>query len=275
MDFIKSIKNLLPSLNPNIVLKSEIKTTLLTLLENFKTDENELDNDVIDDLIDILKKKKIDKSIKTQIEDKTKSLVVKLETSLIKVDTKSAAKPKTVYKPASKPVTKEIVSVKDVEDTVPATKLTPDEVAEMLDREIPSYNKWDKEHPMLGITWTKQNKWRMRYNNKDTDSKELDKLTIEMRKNITPKNQEIILKNGGINFIQYKGKYIVLYESTEEPLFDIQHILALLDIKDPKEKYNVFKNKITHYGFKKNEYGGYILKEFIPEEAMYLSNFLC
>ena len=86
----------------------------------------------------------------------------------------------------------------------------------------------------------------MRYNNKDTDSKELDKLTIEMRKNITPKNQEIILKNGGINFIQYKGKYIVLYESTEEPLFDIQHILALLDIKDPKEKYNVFKNKITH-----------------------------
>jgi hypothetical protein len=63
----------------------------------------------------------------------------------------------------------------------------------------------------------------------------------------------------------------LIYNSFEQPLFDIQHIIQLTDSKKTNayDKYNKFKDKIMHYGFKKNQYGGYILKEFIPEEAMY------
>jgi len=56
---------------------------------------------------------------------------------------------------------------------------------------------------------------------------------------------------------------------TTRPLFDINHIIALLDLTDINKKYNEFKSKITHYCFKKNEFGGYIVKEFISEESMY------
>ena len=72
-------------------------------------------------------------------------------------------------------------------------------------------------------------------------------------------------------FFVYKSKSIVLYNNVSNPLFDILHVIRLLDldIKQEQNKYNEFRDKITNYAFVKNKFDGYILKEFISEGTMY------
>ncbi len=246
---LQKIKEYLPQLNPKYPLKNEVKENLIKLLETFPNDENPLDAEEMDGLIDILKKKKVDMNLKKQIQEKTTSLVEKLETSL-------------VIKPV-KPIKK-----KKIEPIV--NELSVEDIANLLDGQIESYNKYDKDHPMLGVTWNEQRKkWRLRYNKIDKYDIEFDKLCNEMQKHVCPENLEKIVKIGTKSYINYKTKNIILYQSLEQPLFDIQHILVLLNLKNSSEKYNEHKDKITHYGFKKNEFDGYILKEFVPEDAMY------
>jgi hypothetical protein len=71
--------------------------------------------------------------------------------------------------------------------------------------------------------------------------------------------------------ISYKNKTLIAFANGNEPLFDIQHILLLLGIKESmmNKKYKEFSSKINHYICVKNEYGGYFIRELIPEEVMY------
>lgn len=42
-----------------------------------------------------------------------------------------------------------------------------------------------------------------------------------------------------------------------------------MNVSDENKKYNQFKDKITHYGFKKNVFGGYIMKELVIKDVAY------
>ena len=57
-----------------------------------------------------------------------------------------------------------------------------------------------------------------------------------------------------------------LYDDLE--LFDILHIVNLCGVKRPDLKYNQFKSHITHYSFKKNQFGGYIVKHFVNTDTL-------
>jgi hypothetical protein len=142
-------------------------------------------------------------------------------------------------------------------------------IQEKLDSQIDKYNKYTKEKPMLGISWndTRQ-KWRCKHKKIDKYDDVLKNLSDLMLENMCIKNSENIGNLWLVNFINYKTKTILLYNSNTSPLFDILHIIDLVDIKGKYiyEKYDEFKDKITHHGFKQNKYGGYILKEFIPED---------
>ena len=167
-------------------------------------------------------------------------------------------------------VKKKAVSNKDTM----TRKMKVSEVEDMLDREIPQYNRYTKENPMLGISWNKTKKiWLVRFQDMNIDTK---RAKIEDAANIVTcaitsslKKQKKILKNEALSYITYKHKHICIYNTVDNPLFDIMHIVKLLDVSDMNKKYNQFKDLITHYGFKKNEFGGYIMKEFISEKSVY------
>ena len=128
---------------------------------------------------------------------------------------------------------------------------------------------------MLGISWnSKINRWLVINKEYEINTKNSD-LETACQKIITKiagiKNSEKILKIYARQKIVYRNKNILLYNSFYKPLFDIQHIIKLLGVTGNcvYKKYNEFKNKITHYGFIKNKFGGYIIKEFISESTMY------
>ena len=148
--------------------------------------------------------------------------------------------------------------------------MTVDEIEAKLDAEISEYNKYTKDNPMLGINWdNKRHKWRLQYENIDTNSKDLKKLCLKMQEKITPKNQNLILKNRVKNFLYYKNEYFILYNSFDKPLFDIRHILQVLNLTDINKKYNQYKDKIVGYSIFKNQHNGFNIRELISEETMY------
>lgn len=241
---IESIRGILQYFAPEKQFKNETKNQLKTFVEQLKNDDSfDIDNSIINELISILEKKTINKQIKETIKIKTVMLLKKLDENNKNCE-----------------VVRDPNEIKNIE--------------KQLDNQIISYNKYTKENPMLGVTWNSKNKiWRI-YNtayNVNAKNKTL-KLATELMKNkilLGTKNPESFLEICTLCFMSYQGKHIIVYNTQENPLFDILHIINLLDIADENDKYNDFKDKITHYCFKKNEHDGYIIKRFIPEETMY------
>jgi len=144
-------------------------------------------------------------------------------------------------------------------------------IEEMLDMEINSYNKYDENHPMLGIS-RYETRWRLISREHDCNTKSVDKnklIKIIIDKINGTYNQYIRTDCLPQGKIKYENKYVIIYGTIDVPLFDIQHVIKLLNLTDEDQKYRDNKNMITHYGFKKNKYGGYVVKEFISEESMY------
>jgi hypothetical protein len=76
-----------------------------------------------------------------------------------------------------------------------------------------------------------------------------------------------MLTNGFI----YKTKTFLIYDSVQVPLFDIRHVINNMALKesDHKGKYTKFKEHICYTGLFENEYGGYVVREFVNEKSMY------
>lgn len=145
----------------------------------------------------------------------------------------------------------------------------------ILDSKILYYGRYNKNNPMLGITWSEDNKkWRLQYdhNNKKINkySSDLKILCNEIVEKKFAKYQNSNLINS-INFFVYKKKYILIYESLLKPLFDIRHIINLLDIDYDamRKKYKKYNKYIVKSSLTKNEYGGFVLREFIPEKIVF------
>ena len=139
------------------------------------------------------------------------------------------------------------------------------DVEKKLDANISKYNRYSKNNPMRGITWDKTfKKWKAQYpdlkiNKSNTSLKILcDEITKKYKINSEKK-----YGNLSLTYFRYKGKIIIVYDNIKKPLFDIRHIIQLLNLteKSTGNKYNEFKNKIVSYAFQKNKYDGYILRE--------------
>ena len=81
------------------------------------------------------------------------------------------------------------------------------------------------------------------------------------------KNNAEILENVTKSSFTYKGRQFVTYWNNANPLFDIQHILLVLDLepKSQLQKYNKFSDKIIKCIWHQNKFGGFILRELINE----------
>ena len=140
-----------------------------------------------------------------------------------------------------------------------------------LDENIHSYNKYTKNNPMIGVSFDiNKNIYILRYETLKLKNKNKKKLCKLLKEHILGDKEgwvkKIICPQ---HFFIYKNYPFIIYDSIDKPLFDIQHILLLLNLNDISDKYSKFKNKIVMRGFKKNIYGGYIIRELIDEETMF------
>jgi hypothetical protein len=255
---IQYIKDFIKSYDPTKTMPAKTKNNFSKFLEDIKNDPDNklLEENELSELIEILSKKKIDKKIKTQIKDKTEKLLFILEKK-----TKD-----TQYENNDE--------LNDEENTEIITNNIKDYTKEdeLINSTISQYNKYTEQNPMNGISYDKSiNTYVLRYNSKKIKCKKIEILAEKMLNFLGDKKSEKILQIVPKEIIIYKGKKILIFNTIEEPLFDILHIIALLNIEGKYffEKYNEFKNKISHYGFTKNKYNGYIVREFIPEETLY------
>lgn len=242
---INSIKQIIQYISPTNKLPNDTKTQLVNFLKQLQKSDDYVDNDIMDELIVILTKGVVNRKIKEEIKLKTELLLDKLDGKVVVADDRN----------------------NDGNDIVNSEI---DEVENGLDSEIEYYNKHTEGYPMYGITWNvKRQKWRLQHSKIDKYHSNLDLLAEEILPIICPKNLRKIEKIRTTQFINYQHKQIIIYNTLEQPLFDFRHIIKLLDIEREDIKYNDYKGKITHYGFKKNEFDGYIIKRFIPESVMY------
>jgi hypothetical protein len=95
----------------------------------------------------------------------------------------------------------------------------------------------------------------------------IDKNETLNNPNLRIGNPDIVLKKE----FEYSGKMFMIYWYNNEPLFDIRHILLILEQKEDtlNKKYSKYVERIVKNFWYKNEYGGYILRELIEEKTMY------
>ena len=278
---IEQLRNILPILRPTATLKNETKQTLLKLMKDIQGEEN-IDQDILQGLIKVLELKSTSSKHKKYIQEETNKVINMIELS---INNENKVLPTTKKEDENIHLSKISLGI-DSHRHVQYKEITTKGEMNVIDNDVDKiiviekeidatiehYNGYSKNNPMCGISWSKKDKnWRIQYKHNERSNKDLEKITNDMCKILSPKNCTQILELRGISVLYYKNKKIIIYGDYDIPLFDIRHTINLLDLGDDgsRKKYNSFKNMITHYGFYKNEFSGYILKEYVSEGTMY------
>lgn len=148
-----------------------------------------------------------------------------------------------------------------------------------LDMECPRYNKFNEKRPAPYINFHERDGvYRIRIDGGQEllRNKSLSVLIQKLKKDvfIPPKFTQILSEIGGMKQIMYNNKKIIIYKhpSTNEPLYDFNHVIGLctnLDSRNSEHEYERNKNKIKIRSFKENVFGGFYIKEFISQEDFY------
>lgn len=150
--------------------------------------------------------------------------------------------------------------------------LSVDEVEALLDKKIPSYKKFSQIHPMKGISWNEtKNIYQVKICKINTTSKNLDTACRKIIENYPIEHAVLPGELYVTNHFSYHNYYFVCYWKNDEAFFDIRHIISVHNLQKTSwnDKYNEFSKYIVHYIWHPNDFGGYFLRELIPEEAMY------
>jgi len=150
--------------------------------------------------------------------------------------------------------------------------LSEDDIENLLDTKILSYNKFDETHPMKGITFNESAQtYKIRYDEIQTNTKNRAIACNKFKKIFEEKNQYFFIINVPKKSFIYKDHYFITYWHQNEPYFDIQHIISVLNLQPSylRAKYNEFSDKICYHVWHKNQFDGYILRELINEKTMY------
>lgn len=159
--------------------------------------------------------------------------------------------------------------VPNTEITLVIANQTEQDIEKMLDKSVSKYNGFSEKHPMDYVSYDETDSL---YVFRKTGCKKIKRKNVKILCDITLKNirdkfsgtsGEIVTQEKIIQ--PYKDKYLIIYNNTTDPLFDIQHILVLLELEHTQhnDKYEKFKQHITHFTVHKNEFGGYIIRELI------------
>jgi len=146
------------------------------------------------------------------------------------------------------------------------------EIEELLDNNIYDYNKYNNNNPMVGVHYTPSSgKYRVVVNDFKTNIKRLNDACNKVLEKIEYKNSIVDGKNVLKKSFKYKNKIFIIYQVNKEILFDIQHIISIININKSAafNKYKIFSRNIECAFWQRNKYNGYILRELISESVMY------
>jgi len=231
----------------DVALTKDDKNFLKDNLASLKEHINKKESKIISPIIEILEKGRLIKADKNIIEE-TKETMIELVNKY-----------------------EEEFNDEDNEDDIDEEK-TVDEIESELDNKINKYNGFSSHNPMTGVIFNnKKSLWRLQLNNIESTSRDKN-IIIEKSKNILlPKKANSVGKIRDKKFFNYDNHYFLTYWHNNEPLFDIQHIISILNLKKSSNfaKYTEFYKQITNYTWHKNEFDGYILRELISETTMF------
>lgn len=173
---------------------------------------------------------------------------------------------------STKNTEQEIVKEQSTEIISPQVQV--DNTEKKLDQLVKKYNGFSEKHPMDCVSYnTAKETYIVRYENETASSKKVE--------NICSKALEFMRHNLGNNFSQivssdkmmfeYKNQSFITYRHDDKLFFDIRHVINAISSEKRLQdmKYQTFSQQITNYIVVKNEFGGYIIRELIPEETMY------
>ena len=172
--------------------------------------------------------------------------------------------------------------IKNINEIIP-TQITTnnsfecdeEKIIKQVDSEA-GYN-YSNEKPMDGVSYdTNRSRYSYSIDGRMYYSKILEKVCqakISNWKKNGKFNAEILQTLKKV--IEYQNKYIIPFwykhDNETDPLFDIKHILKLLDVDD-RQMRNIksqIKDDSKFIHFEPNEYNGYIVRELINEKTMY------
>ena len=150
------------------------------------------------------------------------------------------------------------------------------ELVKTIDNEV-GYVFSDNK-PMNGIKYdAKNSRYRSKINGKSVYFQKLEEICDLKKKEILTQKRHSMSEIGQkfLSAIKYQNKSIITFWTQHEdkiiPLFDILHILKLIDVSErQEERIRKQLNDMHMYCyFEKNEFGGYIYRELINEDTMY------
>lgn len=250
MDSPQEIIAIINELQETKYIKKDIiknATTNLTALKEYGTTK---ENNSIDTVIDIISKSKITAN--------NKATLRKINNTLIKVITKY----------------EEEYEEEPNEDDV-NVDLTIDEIEEQLDSKVEKYKNYNKDHPMEGVSYDKNNKtYKTRSGNIKTSNKNLESACQIVLQNFNEKlgqkNGAILIPNSKItkkNITSSNNIFLIAYKYKSKRYYDIQHIFDCLKLKksSQNEKYRLYSGDIKYCFWHPNKFGGFILRELISK----------
>lgn len=146
-------------------------------------------------------------------------------------------------------------------------------IEKILDDKVPEYNKYNKNHPMKGVSYDKsRDRWRYYADNINKKNIKFSEIINTAKENISLYFGEKIFDEVTKKVIKNKHCKIIKYIHNKKSYYDIQHILSQMELKNSyiKKKYNTVKDKIKGYYWHKNKFGGYILRELVTVNTIKL-----
>jgi hypothetical protein len=177
--------------NTDASINKQDKSFVCEKLEQINTSLEEEKSKILKSYIKILCKGRITK------EDK--EVLVNSMTDVIKIVKKNVDKFEIGPKDQ-----KEIEEVEEVKFA--HSEVLNEEIEAALDKKIKSYNCFDENHPMAGISYSKSKKsYRLKFDGVDETNKDKKILVEKMKKNILPKTLDRVLNLGEKIFFTYGG----------------------------------------------------------------------
>lgn len=151
--------------------------------------------------------------------------------------------------------------------TQKSKKSTIIEIERELDDNVVEYSKYDKNNPMIGISYDKSKKcYVINYESmKNVKMDSLKNACETVMNRISVENYNIIPIKDVIKIISsYGNASIICYEYQKKYYYDVQHISFFLSV----DKSEINKKHIVHSFWEKNKYDGYLLRELMPANKL-------
>ena len=143
-----------------------------------------------------------------------------------------------------------------------------EDVLSELDDGVAEYSKFSEKKPMIGVYKDSATRYRICRGSSKTAAKNLEAVREQVVAHV-PENYKPHEEFTAFDYFEYQKQYFACFWIGDSLYFDIQHIVSILDMKRPQNKYSQFASCIEMTTWTENEFGGYTERELVSEKIMF------